>query len=77
MARRQEAHEYYLKKRFPSLSDEQLQRQAREYVKFVTKWTTDKGPNGFATNPPNAAVTVFQPDGAKTGLKSVGSSVHP
>jgi hypothetical protein len=35
---------------------------------FVTKWTTDKGPNGFATNPPNAAVTVFQPDGAKTAI---------
>jgi hypothetical protein len=27
---------------------------------------TDKGPNGFASNPPNAAVTVFQSDGAKT-----------
>jgi hypothetical protein len=36
--------------------------------KFVTKWTTDKGPNGFAANPPNAAVTVFQPDGAKTAI---------
>ena len=36
--------------------------------KFVAKWTTDKGPNGFATNPPNAAVTVFQPDGAKTAI---------
>jgi hypothetical protein len=35
---------------------------------FVTKWTTDKGPNGFATNPPNAAVTVFQSDGAKTAI---------
>jgi hypothetical protein len=35
---------------------------------FVTRWTTDKGPNGFATNPPNAAVTVFQPDGAKTAI---------
>jgi hypothetical protein len=35
---------------------------------FVTKWTTDKGPNGFASNPPNAAVTVFQSDGAKTAI---------
>ena len=35
---------------------------------FVTKWTTDKGPNGFATNPPNAAVTVFEPSGAKTAI---------
>ena len=35
---------------------------------FVSRWTTDKGPNGFATNPPNAAVTVFQPDGAKTAI---------
>ena len=35
---------------------------------FVNRWTTDKGPNGFATNPPNAAVTVFQPDGAKTAI---------
>jgi hypothetical protein len=35
---------------------------------FVAKWTTDKGPNGFASNPPNAAVTVFQPDGAKTAV---------
>ena len=35
---------------------------------FVTRWTTDKGPNGFATNPPNAAVTVFQSDGAKTAI---------
>jgi len=37
-------------------------------ITFVTKWTTDKGPNGFASNPPNAAVTVFQPDGAKTAI---------
>lgn len=36
--------------------------------KFVAKWTADKGPNGFATNPPNAAVTVFQSDGAKTAV---------
>ena len=35
---------------------------------FVNKWTADKGPNGFATNPPNAAVTVFQSDGAKTAI---------
>jgi hypothetical protein len=35
---------------------------------FVTKWTTDRGPNGFASNPPNAAVTVFQSDGAKTAI---------
>jgi hypothetical protein len=36
--------------------------------KFVARWTTDTGPNGFATVPPNAAVTVFQPDGAKTAI---------
>jgi hypothetical protein len=35
---------------------------------FVSKWTTDRGPNGFASNPPNAAVTVFQSDGAKTAI---------
>ena len=35
---------------------------------FVSRWTTDKGPNGFATNPPNAAVTVFQSDGPKTAI---------
>ena len=35
---------------------------------FVTRWTTDKGPNGFATNPPNAAVTVFQSHGPKTAI---------
>src|SRR5262245_29977665 len=23
--------------------------------RFVARWTTDKGPNGFASNPPNAA----------------------
>ena len=36
--------------------------------KFVARWVTDKGPNGFATVPPNAAVTVFQPDGPKTAI---------
>ena len=36
--------------------------------RFVARWTTDKSPNGFATNPPNAAVTLFQPDGAKTAI---------
>jgi hypothetical protein len=36
--------------------------------KFVARWTTDTGPNGFATVPPNAAVTVFRPDGAKTAI---------
>jgi hypothetical protein len=36
--------------------------------RFVAKWTTDKGPNGFATVSPNAAVTVFQSDGAKTAI---------
>jgi hypothetical protein len=36
--------------------------------KFVAKWTTDKGPSGFATVPPNAAVTVFQSDGPKTAI---------
>jgi hypothetical protein len=35
---------------------------------FVAKWTTDKGPNGFASNPPNAAVTEFHPDGIKTAV---------
>jgi hypothetical protein len=35
---------------------------------FVSKWTTDKTPNGFATVPPNAAVTVFEPGGAKTAI---------
>jgi len=35
---------------------------------FVSKWTTDKGPNGFASDPPNAAVTVFESDGAKTAI---------
>jgi hypothetical protein len=36
--------------------------------RFVSKWTTDKSPNGFATVPPNAAVTLFQPDGPKTAI---------
>ncbi len=36
--------------------------------KFVAKWTTDKEPGGFAVNPPNAALTVFQPDGVKTAI---------
>ena len=36
--------------------------------KFVAKWTTDTGPNGFAKDPPNAAVTVFEPGGAKTAI---------
>jgi|SRR5688572_2712782 len=36
--------------------------------KFVARWTTDTSPGGFASNPPNAAVTVFQPDGAKTAI---------
>jgi hypothetical protein len=35
---------------------------------LVAKLTTDKEPNGFATNPPNAAVTVFEPSGAKTAI---------
>jgi hypothetical protein len=29
----------------------------------VAKWTTDREPNAFATFPPNAAVTVFEPSG--------------
>jgi hypothetical protein len=36
--------------------------------KFVAKWTTDKESGGFAANPPNAALTVFQPDGVKTAI---------
>jgi len=36
--------------------------------KFVARWTEDKSPNGFVANPPNAAVTVFQPDGPKTAI---------
>jgi hypothetical protein len=36
--------------------------------KFVTRWTTDKSPNGFSVIPPNAAVTLFQEDGAKTAI---------
>jgi hypothetical protein len=35
---------------------------------FTAKWTTDRGPNGFAKDPPNAAVTVFEPGGAKTAI---------
>ena len=34
----------------------------------MSKWTTDRGPNGFASNPPNAAVTVFEPGGARTAV---------
>jgi hypothetical protein len=41
--------------------------------KFVARWTTDKTPNGFATSPPNAAVTLFQPDGAKTAIVELSS----
>ena len=37
-------------------------------TKFVAKWTTDRGPNGFAANPPNAAVTIFHPDSVKTAI---------
>jgi hypothetical protein len=36
--------------------------------RFVKRWIEDKSPNGFAVNPPNAAVTVFQPDGPKTAI---------
>ncbi len=36
--------------------------------KFVAKWTTDKGPKGFASQPPNAAVSVFQPSGVQTAI---------
>jgi hypothetical protein len=36
--------------------------------KFVAKWTTDTGPNGFAKDPPNAAVSVFEPGGVKTAI---------
>jgi hypothetical protein len=35
---------------------------------FTSKWTTDTGPKGFAKDPPNAAVTVFEPGGAKTAI---------
>jgi len=35
---------------------------------FTAKWTTDTGPNGFAKNPPNAAVSVFEPGGVKTAI---------
>ena len=41
--------------------------------RFVARWTTDKSPNGFATSPPNAAVTLFQPDGAKTAIVELSS----
>ena len=40
---------------------------------IVTKWTTDKAPGGFAANPPNAAVTVFQSDGVKTAIVELTS----
>ena len=43
--------------------------------KFVARWGTDKGPNGFATVPPNAAVTVFQPDGPD-GNRGAEQSTH-
>jgi hypothetical protein len=35
---------------------------------FVAKWTTDTGPNGFAKDPPNAAVSVFEPGGVKSAV---------
>jgi hypothetical protein len=41
--------------------------------RFVTRWTEDKSPNGFATNPPNAAVTVFQSDGPKTAIVALSN----
>src|SRR5262245_59063054 len=41
--------------------------------KFVARWTEDKGPNGFAANPPNAAVTVFQAGGPKTAIVELSS----
>jgi hypothetical protein len=41
--------------------------------KFVARWTTDTSPGGFVSNPPNAAVTVFQPDGAKTAIVELSS----
>jgi hypothetical protein len=41
--------------------------------KFVARWTSDTSPGGFASNPPNAAVTVFQPDGAKTAIVELSS----
>jgi hypothetical protein len=41
--------------------------------KFVARWTTDTSPGGFASNPPNAAVTIFQPDGAKTAIVELSS----
>jgi hypothetical protein len=36
--------------------------------RFVARWAEDKSPGGFAVNPPNAAVTLFQPEGAKTAI---------
>jgi hypothetical protein len=41
--------------------------------RFVARWTTDTSPGGFKSNPPNAAVTVFQPDGAKTAIVELSS----
>jgi hypothetical protein len=41
--------------------------------RFVARWTTDTSPGGFASNPPNAAVTVFQPDGVKTAIVELSS----
>ena len=41
--------------------------------RFVARWTTDTSPGGFASNPPNAAVTLFQPDGAKTAIVELSS----
>jgi len=35
---------------------------------FVAKWTTDTGPNGFAKDPPNAAVSVFELSGVKSAI---------
>jgi hypothetical protein len=35
---------------------------------FVAKWTTDTSPNGFAKDPPNAAVSVFEPGGVKSAI---------
>jgi hypothetical protein len=35
---------------------------------FIAKWTTDKQPGGFAANPPNAAVTIFEPNGVRTAI---------
>jgi hypothetical protein len=41
--------------------------------RFVARWTTDTSPGGFASNPPNAAVTVVQPDGVKTAIVELSS----